>query len=277
MLDPLHILLLLIGSPKQPPSFPRGTGACLWVAVFSSLPAHGIIQTSPSPSPMGTRGHSALLPLQSLSPQPLAIQALPGAAPTLPCMVCGGYMKSINCHWPHLCCVGACVLSHPCNPQVGIPPLQVEWRGGDLNRQNPLLNLGGADIKGENIYNSHSGQAIPSHPPCPVHPVKSKGFNFIGTSSATPSERFSLSKLHACLSNGVDWCMITECDFSPWQLKSSQVGAVGSLGMRMCKTSWVLWAKDKTGWGAPSPCQVTRRTAWAPESDNTHVLCWAGK
>ena len=39
--------------------------------------------------------------------------------------------------------------------------------------------------------------------------------------------------------------MITACDFSPRQLKSSRVGALGIFGTRTHRKPWVLWRGEK--------------------------------
>lgn len=95
-------------------------------------------------------------------------------------------------------------------------------------------------MKGKKIYSVHSGQAPPSHLPCPIYLVKPKDSELEGTSSAPRLSRVLLVQTSHTLLRRVDRCTIIGGDLSPSQLKASPAGALGILGTRMHRQSWLL-------------------------------------
>lgn len=73
-------------------------------------------------------------------------------------------------------------------------------------------------MKGKKIYSVHSGQAPPSHLPCPIYLVKPKDSELEGTSSAPRLSGVLLVQTSHTLLQRVDRCTIIGGDLSPSQL-----------------------------------------------------------
>lgn len=107
-----HPTLLSQTRSSSQPTFSQGTTTRPthpWVAGFSSLPAHGIIQTSQSQPPGGSKGHLTLLILYSHLSLPLVVHFVPKCNPRV--ALCGmqcppsqdcEYVWLINYCWAHL-------------------------------------------------------------------------------------------------------------------------------------------------------------------------------
>ena len=68
-----------------------------------------------------------------------------------------------------------------------------------------------------------------------MHLVKSKDLELREASCAPGQEVLFVQALHTPLLRSLDWSTVMECDLSPSQLKSSQVGALGILGTHVQK------------------------------------------